>query len=119
MTAVSKLGMIVIPVTDLNNALAFYRDTLGLEVKFRDGDRFCSLKADGLTIALTAQDEKITQATALAFQVEDIHQAVDQLMTEGASAGQGIELGDNEKRCVLTDTEGNEFIIYQPNRNDG
>src|SRR6266436_1311745 len=34
------------PVADLDQAIRFYRDGLGLAVRFQDGDRFAALDAD-------------------------------------------------------------------------
>jgi catechol 2,3-dioxygenase-like lactoylglutathione lyase family enzyme len=43
MVKVHKAGMVIHPVEDLAAALAFYQGALGLELQFRDGDRFAAL----------------------------------------------------------------------------
>ena len=40
MALAKKVGMVIHPVDDLDRAEAFYRDALGLDAMFRDGDRF-------------------------------------------------------------------------------
>ena len=42
-----KLSMIYMPVTDLGAALALYRDTLGFEVAWREGDLTAGLALPG------------------------------------------------------------------------
>lgn len=40
-----KLGFVYVPVKDMSRALAFYRDTLGLEELWREGDGTVALRA--------------------------------------------------------------------------
>ncbi|HKB30245.1 MAG TPA: VOC family protein [Streptosporangiaceae bacterium] len=42
----ARLRNVLYPVADLDQAIRFYRDGLGLAVKFQDGDRFAALDAD-------------------------------------------------------------------------
>ena len=43
MVKVHKAGMVIHPVEDLAATLAFDQGALGLELQFRDGDRFAAL----------------------------------------------------------------------------
>ncbi|MEE2663570.1 MAG: hypothetical protein VX681_05595 [Myxococcota bacterium] len=43
MAKVVKAGMVIHPVEDLSSALEFYQGAMGLELQFRDGDRFAAL----------------------------------------------------------------------------
>ena len=38
-----KVSMLLYPVDDIDTALPLFVDGLGLNVKFRDGDRYCAL----------------------------------------------------------------------------
>ena len=40
-----KLAFVYVPVQDMSRALAFYRDTLGLEELWREGDGTVALRA--------------------------------------------------------------------------
>ena len=42
---ISKVGMVIHPVRNMETAAAFYVDGLGLKQIFRDGDRFCAFDA--------------------------------------------------------------------------
>jgi len=107
-----KVGMAILPAQDLESALRFYREALGLEEKFRDGDRFAALELGGVTVALAAGEEDRAGATALSFKVDDIQDAVQQLRGAGATVIRDVEEGPHEFRAVLRDPAGNAFIVY-------
>lgn len=114
MTKVLKLGMVVHPVGNLSEAVSFYRDALGLEVKFRDGDRFCALDVGGTTLALAAREEALTAGPAVSLKVEDVDRAVEALVAAGARVLRPAEAGPHERRAVLRDPDGNSMVIYGP-----
>jgi len=109
------LGMIILPVDNLDTALTFYRDCLGMKVKFRDQNRYCSLTSGNFTLGLATREDRITDHPTLAFHTDNLHLALDQLISRGANQGAGVTVEENANRCVLTDPDGNEFIIYQSN----
>ena len=116
----AKLGNVLIPVADLDEALAFYSDALGLPVKFRDGDRFAALDGGGTTVALVAATaegveggEQVAGAvTAPSYKVADVGRAVQDLEKAGATVVRPPEAGPHEIRAVLRDPSGNLFIVY-------
>ena len=113
--------MVLHPVDDLDRALAFYQEALGLSLEFRDGDRFCALDADGVTIALAAGGEKSSTggAVTVAYEVEDVSSAAEQLVAAGAGVVRVAEEGPHEVRAILRDTAGNDFVIYSPRQAEG
>ncbi|MEV6985960.1 VOC family protein [Sphaerisporangium sp. NPDC051017] len=108
-----KVGNVLIPVSDLDKAVAFYSETLGLTVKFRDGDRFAALDGGGVTVALAASAEQVAGAvTSPSYKVGDVAAAVEDLTTAGAELVSGPETGPHEVRAVLRDPSGNVFVLY-------
>ena len=107
-----KVGMAILPAKDLDAALTFYREALGLEEKFRDGDRFAALDLGGTTVALAAGEEDRAGVAALSFKVDDVRDAVVQLRGAGAEVLRDVEEGPHEFRAVLRDPAGNPFIVY-------
>ena len=107
-----KVGMAILPAKDLDAAERFYREGLGLEAKFRDGDRFAALELGGVTVALAAGEEDRAGVAALSFKVDDVNSAVAQLCDAGASVMRDVEEGPHEYRAVLRDPAGNPFIVY-------
>jgi predicted enzyme related to lactoylglutathione lyase len=108
-----KAGNILVPVDDLDRAIAFYSEALGLPVKFRDGDRFAALDGGGVTIALVTPAEQVAgTATAPAYRVGDVARATQILADAGAVPVSGPEAGPHEIRSVLRDPSGNVFVLY-------
>ncbi|MEV4225218.1 MULTISPECIES: VOC family protein [Nonomuraea] len=105
-----RLGNVLIPVTDLDQAIAFY----GLPVRFRDGDRFAALDAGGVTIALAGPAEHVTASAAPSYRVDDTAAAVAELAARGAEVVRAPEAGPHETRAVLRDPSGNVFVLYSP-----
>ncbi|WP_068921884.1 VOC family protein [Planobispora rosea] len=113
----SKLGNVLVPVDDLEAAIAFYAGTLGLPVKFRDGDRFAALDGGGATVALVASAEQVAgTATAPSYKVGDVARVVRELAGAGAEVVRDAEAGPHETRAVLRDPSGNVFVLYSPLR---
>ncbi|MEV4184754.1 VOC family protein [Streptosporangium canum] len=109
----TKLGNILIPVDDLDKAIALYSGALGLAVRFRDGDRFAALDGGGATVALVAAGERVTgDATAPSYKVGDVAAAVRELTGAGAEVVREPETGPHEIRAVLRDPSGNVFVLY-------
>jgi predicted enzyme related to lactoylglutathione lyase len=105
---------VLYPVKNLDEALAFYRDGLGLAVKFTDGDRYASLE-DGF--ALAGPEEDVTGGVpAATFKVTDVAATVERLTAAGAQLIKPAEEGPHEVRAVLRDPAGNPFIVYAPVR---
>lgn len=112
MAEVRKLGMVLHPVDDLEKALRFWQDALGLALRFRDGERFCALDAAGVTIALAAGTERITEAPAVSLQVDDVDAVVAKLEAAGAQVVSPPADGPHERRAVLRDPSGNPVVLY-------
>jgi len=109
-----KVGHILLPVDDLDRALAFYRDVLGLKVRFQDGDRYAALDGGGTTIALAASGEQpVPGRPALGLKVPDVTAAADGLRAAGALVGD-VTTGGHEHRATLHDPDGNVLVLYGP-----
>jgi predicted enzyme related to lactoylglutathione lyase len=106
-----KIALVMHPVQNLDAALRFYVDALGLPIRFRDGERFAALDAGGVTLALAAHDERIVDTPALALRVDDIEAAVARLVAAGALVVQPPEKGPHEWRTVLRDVDGHSFVL--------
>lgn len=108
-----QLRNIVWPVPDVSVALAFYRDVVGLPVKFVDGDRYAALDAGGITLALASAAEDLTDGVpAFSLRVDDLAEAVAELTAAGATVVTPPTAGPHELRAVLRDPAGQLFIAY-------
>jgi predicted enzyme related to lactoylglutathione lyase len=106
-----KSSLLLCPVNDLDAAMAFYRDVLGLPVKFRDGGRYCAIDAGGFTLGLAAGAERVVDEAAPVFRVEDIADSVTALVAAGARVLRPVERGPHEAHAVLRAPGGTVMVL--------
>lgn len=80
---IQKVGQIGVPVKDLNRALEFYKDKLGLSLLFNT-DRLAFFNCDGLRILLSLPEteEFNHPSSVIYFQVSDIKESFQQLLNK-------------------------------------
>jgi catechol 2,3-dioxygenase-like lactoylglutathione lyase family enzyme len=87
---VSGIGNIILAVEDMARSLAFYRDSVGLPVRFANAE-FAFLQAGHVTLCLRhapaaaqsgARDETRVE---IVFSVDDIHAAYEALKARGVT----------------------------------
>jgi len=83
------LGQVLVPVTDVDRATAFYRDQLGIRFLFAaPGASF--FDADGVRLYLaTPEQPGFAGIATLYFRVNDIHAAVASLEARGVAFAEG------------------------------
>lgn len=99
---------------DMARAVRFYRDVLGLDVKF-DSPEWTELTFGDAVVALHGGGTGAHQRTGLSFQVKDIRIACKAVASGGgrviappkARPGEPIELAE------VMDTEGNIFSLTE------
>lgn len=80
------IGQIALTVSDIDQALAFYSDLLGLPLLFRAGPNLAFLQADSVHIMLTTPQGAgaIGANSVLYFKVTDINAAHSEFVRRGA-----------------------------------
>ena len=112
----------VINVPSLEEALRFYAQALGYEVKTRYGDCIAQLKTDGQTlvvqqIEVSQQSLPYPPSVVLAFETDDIAQAMNEVVAAG-----GKLLHTHPQPCPVgsfvsfTDTSGVTHELLQFHR---
>jgi catechol 2,3-dioxygenase-like lactoylglutathione lyase family enzyme len=88
----AAIGQIAITVVDVDRAVAFYRDTLGMKVLFQlPGMGF--FDCDGVRLMLSVSEKAKEQySSILYFKVPDIQQAHTALAGRGVAFDQGPHL---------------------------
>ena len=100
---------VIVPAADMSASVSFY-GALGLEVSFRDGDRWTALKTGAATLSLAGGDQLPTsQSAELMFRVADAR-ALYLLVNDW----EGAELreGPHEWQIRLLDPNGNWVVLY-------
>jgi len=112
----SGVATVWLPVRDMDRAVSFYSDTLGLTVKDRDGD-WSEIDAGGLTIGLNAREEATGNGggAVITFQPDSsIDEEVERLTRAGVHFTGGISDHPWGRVAPFKDSEGNDLQFYGP-----
>jgi catechol 2,3-dioxygenase-like lactoylglutathione lyase family enzyme len=107
-------------VDDMDKAVAFYRDKLGLPVKYQSAD-WVELDAGNVTIALRRYGSGpegrpelgVGEGATLVFEVDDIGAARAELEGQGVKFVGGVFDYGAVKLAAFEDLNGNVLQIYQ------
>ena len=106
-----------IPVRDIEQALAFYRDALGMTVTFTNGDPvgFVILERDAAELHLTLVPTHLAGTHNVAhLMVSDAAAVHDRLVKHGARIVKGLRDHDFGLRAfVVADPDGNRLDIAE------
>jgi predicted enzyme related to lactoylglutathione lyase len=111
---IKGIARIWLPVTDMDKAVAFYRDDLGLDVVEHDGD-WSEVTAGDQVIGLNANESPSGDGGAVvAFAVDDIDSSVDQMKGDGVEFADGVSEHPWGKIAPFKDPDGNDLQLYAP-----
>jgi len=115
---ITDIGQIAVRVLDVDRAVSFYRDTLGLRFLFAAPDDLAFFDCGGVRLMLSrgTQGEHDHPASILYYRVDDIHAAFATVRDRGARVeGEPhvvAKLADHDLwMAFLRDTEGNVFAL--------
>ena len=110
---------LTIMVSDLNKAVTFYVETLGLPLKEKYGSKYAELQLNGFVIGLHLTDSDQTsrichsKSMFVGFRVEDLENAVANLQSKGVIFSTEIEDGVAGKFAYFEDPDGNPLYLWQ------
>jgi catechol 2,3-dioxygenase-like lactoylglutathione lyase family enzyme len=115
-----KVDDVFFNVDDMEKAVAFYRDKLGLAVKYESAD-WVELDAGNVTIALRRYGSGpegrpelgVGEGATLVFEVEDIDAVKAELAGQGIKFIGGVFEYGSVKLAAFEDLNGNVLQIYQ------
>jgi predicted enzyme related to lactoylglutathione lyase len=100
---------------DMARSLGFYRDVLGLKLKFQDGEKWAQLDASGARFALSSPDEAGPAAhcnTVTVFEVDDLA-ALRKALEQAALPILGTrDMGDHGRVLTARDPDGNIIQFF-------
>ncbi|MNX39438.1 Glutathione transferase FosA [compost metagenome] len=117
-SAIQGLDFLMIPTQDLNRAVSFYRDLLGLELDSMWGEMGAEFKL-GNEITLAVMDPSATGRPfaphgtgAVALKVKDVDATVQMLQAKGiVFHGERIDSGVC-KMAFFSDPDGNSLMLH-------
>jgi predicted enzyme related to lactoylglutathione lyase len=102
----------MVPVQDMDRALRFYRDVIGLDVGFQS-PYWSELCWRDATIALHLGGGTPGRESWLGFHVDDLDGAAAEIEAGGGTTG--VERTEGGSRLLaVTDTEGNALTVGGP-----
>jgi catechol 2,3-dioxygenase-like lactoylglutathione lyase family enzyme len=115
-----KVDDVFFNVDDMDKAVAFYRDKLGLPVKYQSAD-WAELDAGNVIIALRRYGSGpegrpelgVGEGATIVFQVDDIEAARSELEGQGVKFVGGVFEYGSVKLAAFEDLNGNVLQIYQ------
>lgn len=107
-----KISVVLIGVTNMERAVRFYRDVLGLPLKFQT-DAYTELATHGAVLALEKRKEVTANGPAFTFPSADIRQDQEQLEKAGVKFWKDLREEDFGSVMMPLDSEGNIFEIVQ------
>lgn len=115
-----KVDDVFFNVDDIEKAVAFYRDKLGLPVKYESAD-WVELDAGNVTIALRRfgsgpegrPELGVGEGATLVFEVDDLEATQAELQAQGVEFLGGIFEYGAVRLAAFEDLNGNILQIYQ------
>jgi len=99
----------------MDEAAAFYRDVLGLKLKFQDGARWAQFDAGGTNFSLGSAAEAPEQAAGgvVVFEVTEMD-ALAQAIASGGGAVLGRrDMGSHGRTLTFRDPAGNVLQLFE------
>jgi len=82
--SIQKIGQIGLPIKDLERAISFYKDLVGLPLLFNtDNMAFFDCNGVRLLLSLPEKEEFAHSSSVIYFQVEDIKEKYEELKSKG------------------------------------
>ena len=110
-----QVKMVILSTDDLDESIAFYSETLGMGLKFRDGAHFAALDAGPVTLALATEvDHPIPGQVVVGIKTDDVDGAAKAVEDSGGGIVKGPYDDAHERRAVVYDNKGNGIVFYKP-----
>jgi methylmalonyl-CoA/ethylmalonyl-CoA epimerase len=123
MTTLSTIGQIAMVVQDVERAIAFYRDTLGMKFIFQAPPKLAFFDCGGIRLMLTVPEEKEFDhpGSILYFKVDDIDAVYADLTAKGVDFRDAphliAKMPDHELwMAFFRDGEGNTLALMHEKR---
>jgi catechol 2,3-dioxygenase-like lactoylglutathione lyase family enzyme len=113
-----KGANVTLMVADMDRAVEFYAQTLGLELKVRYGNEWAEIAAPGLTLGLHQARGPIARADpdigiSIGLEVDDIDATVEELKAKGVLFPSSIRETDDLREASFVDPDGTSLYLAE------
>ena len=93
----------------------FYQSALGLQLKFRDGDRWIQYGVGNAAVALACREEAMpaTSGLVMVFEVDDFAATAERVAAAGGEVLGMRDMGSHGAVLSLRDPEGNVVQLFK------
>ena len=118
-TRITRIGTVVLPVSDQDQALEFYVGTLGFEIRmdgsFGDGQRWIEVAPAGAVTTIAVVPQGATDGIEVSFATDDAESDHAGMMANGVEAdAELIRMGDGvPPMFTFRDPDGNRFRMVE------
>jgi catechol 2,3-dioxygenase-like lactoylglutathione lyase family enzyme len=122
-TRITQVGTVIVPVSNQDQALEFFTETLGFEKRmdapYGDGERWLEIAPPGGTTAIALvpprQGDSAGGNTMVAFTTEDVDADHETLRGRGVQVDEEVTRGGGgvPPMFFFSDPDGNRFLIVQ------
>ena len=113
-----KGGNVTVMVSDVDRAVKFYTETLGLPLKARYGDAWAEVSVPGVTIGLHPRSRTATKAgggLSIGFQVDNLHAAMAKLKRKGVRFAPQVSADGALRIAFFADPDENPLYLAETN----
>jgi catechol 2,3-dioxygenase len=112
---IERADLVYFFVSDMDRAVAFYRDVLGLALASRSGDEWAQLGAGSIQLGLHgAGSGPVRTGGTLAFTVSDLDARKADLASRGVALGhEGGGEGLGPRFVEFADPDGNVLALFE------
>jgi predicted enzyme related to lactoylglutathione lyase len=109
---------VTVLVSDVDAALCFYTQLLGLTLKERYSAKYAEVEAHGLVLGLHLMssgysETSISSNVSLGFRVEDLDAEIEALRAKGLVFSSDVEDGHGGRFIYFQDRDGNPLYLWQ------
>jgi catechol 2,3-dioxygenase-like lactoylglutathione lyase family enzyme len=108
---------VTIMVADMDRAVAFYTESLGLPLGFRAGNEWAQVEAPGLTIGLHPARESLSPVAnarmSVGFGVKDLAATITQLRQRGVTIQDPHDSPGRDRIVNFADPDGTPLYLIE------
>jgi catechol 2,3-dioxygenase-like lactoylglutathione lyase family enzyme len=118
-TGITRVGTVILPVSDQDRALEFYVGTLGFETRldgsFGDGQRWIEVAPPGAATTIALVPQGSAAGIAVSFATDDAESDHAAMMAKGVEAdAELIRMGEGvPPMFTFRDPDGNRFRMVE------